>query len=124
METTFSSVAKHYTGCLLMVNGEIYKWHSYNVQTGDVFCTNIYPKRNVYAANIDQAKPILRHITSLTHYEDQELFYKANGNHFIDEFITAAGYIWLLSNHFDIFGLIDTGQAIDLSTLPTNPYTL
>ena len=29
---------------------------------------------------------------------------------------------WLIIHHFDIAGLIDKGEAIDVNTLPENPY--
>lgn len=29
---------------------------------------------------------------------------------------------YLISRHFDLFGLIESGQAIDATTLPVNPY--
>ena len=29
---------------------------------------------------------------------------------------------WLIINHFDIVDLIETGEAIDVNTLETNPY--
>lgn len=31
-------------------------------------------------------------------------------------------FTWLLKNHFDIYNLIESGQAIDATTLPVNPY--
>ena len=30
--------------------------------------------------------------------------------------------IWMIKNHFDIAGLIEKGEAIDVNTLPENPY--
>lgn len=30
--------------------------------------------------------------------------------------------IWLLQNHFDLFGLIESGEAIDATKLNPNPY--
>lgn len=30
--------------------------------------------------------------------------------------------MWLIENHFDIAGLIEKGEAIDVNTLPENPY--
>ena len=29
---------------------------------------------------------------------------------------------WMIKNHFDIAGLIEKGEAIDINTLPENPY--
>lgn len=31
---------------------------------------------------------------------------------------------WMLSKHFDVFGLIESGQAIDATTLNPNPYSV
>jgi hypothetical protein len=30
--------------------------------------------------------------------------------------------MWLIENHFDVAGLIEKGEAIDVNTLPENPY--
>ena len=30
--------------------------------------------------------------------------------------------IWMIKNHFDIAGFIEKGEAIDVNTLPENPY--
>jgi hypothetical protein len=122
METTFKQVAHLYMGCLVMIKGEVYRWHSYNVITGDIFCTNIQPKKNVFAANIASVKPILRPLKSITEQEDQVDFKQANGGLFIDQFIYSDGFFWLTKNRFDLFDLIESGQAIDATTLSPNPY--
>ena len=31
--------------------------------------------------------------------------------------------MWLIEHHFDIAGLIEKGEAIDVNTLPENPYS-
>ena len=36
--------------------------------------------------------------------------------------ITATEFKYLLDNHFDIYDLISQGEAIDVTTLETNPY--
>ena len=38
------------------------------------------------------------------------------------EFLPFDTVIWMIKNHFDIAGLIEKGEAIDVNTLPENPY--
>lgn len=69
------------------------------------------------------AKPILRPLSDMTEEEFLE------GQHGLD-YNVRFGYIkvngvitaYLLSKHFDLFGLIESGQAIDSTKLTPNPY--
>jgi hypothetical protein len=58
-------------------------------------------------------KPILRPLSSMTEVEDQIEFRKHNRGHFIDQHWFPEGFQWLLSKHFDLFGLIEAGLAIE-----------
>ena len=53
---------------------------------------------------------------SITHF-----MYELNNGIFRMQFWKGVQiYNWLLSKHFDIFGLIEKGLAIDINTLPVN----
>lgn len=62
-------------------------------------------------------KPILRPLSDMTDKEEQEwLIGKTQHLFYPTQFKI------LLSQHFDLFGLIASGQAIDATTLTPNPY--
>lgn len=66
---------------------------------------------------VDQVKPILRRLEDMTEEEKREydrVYLAAPLEVDTDVFrIRAVTTNWLLSKHFDLFGLIDTGLAID-----------
>jgi hypothetical protein len=67
-------------------------------------------------------KPILRPLSDMTKDEESELRniwsdeYET-GNNYTSIIADAAQIKWLLSKHFDLFGLIEAGLAIDATTL-------
>lgn len=66
-------------------------------------------------------KPILRPLSSMTGIE-QEDYEAVNGGGRFKAHPNAEAYRWLVSKHFDLFGLIESGLAIDATTL-TQPQT-
>lgn len=78
---------------------------------------------------MDQIKPVLRPLSALTQHDADTIGYTDRDEflEMIDECdpnwrISVADYVYLLSRHFDIFGLIASGQAI-ATTLTNNPYS-
>jgi len=73
--------------------------------------------------SIKNISPILRPLSSMTIDEKKaNKDFMAIGEkfdlHFFEEIVDAAKYYhWLLSKHFDLFGLIEDGLAIDATTL-------
>lgn len=73
-------------------------------------------------------KPLLRPLSDMTHDELQEcgnMVYdfsdepELNNHKWQDfDFITAEQFQWLLKRHFDLFGLIDAGLALDKTKTP------
>lgn len=66
--------------------------------------------------------PLLRPLSSMTEEEKIELFaLRENEAQLFPAIITGLSecFRWLLSHHFDIFGLIDAGLAIDKTSLTT-----
>jgi hypothetical protein len=76
-------------------------------------------------------KPVLRHLSSMTDEESLECgkgvldFYptkkgnEKNGGLWSSTTYHPSQILWLLSNHFDLFGLIEDGLAIDATKLNT-----
>ena len=62
--------------------------------------------------------PICRIYNMSGHYEIGEKWFKNNNIVCIPSFIMTEMIKW----HFDIAGLIEKGQAIDINTLKVNPY--
>jgi hypothetical protein len=60
-------------------------------------------------------KPILRPLSDMTEDEEYE-YWKTKGGNAFNEF-QGETTLFLLSKHFDIFGLIEAALAIDKSTL-------
>ena len=76
---------------------------------------------------IESIKPYLRPLSSITDeemdaYTNTGSFLHANGIPY-NLFYTTEGLIFLLNNHFDIFGLIPKGLAIEV-TEENNPYNI
>ena len=85
-----------------------------------------------YTVPLDEIKPYLRPLSSITEEENEDL-YESGGKAYwilssevrLNEF---AGFkesyrslIWLVRNHFDCFNLLDQGLAIEI-TENDNPY--
>lgn len=96
---------------------------------------------HMYSESIDQIKPILRPLSDMAEDEVKEVDrHGAEGWHTIakgEPVSTGNSFemvglavthrqaretAYLLSKHFDLFGLIASGQAIDATTLTPNPY--
>jgi hypothetical protein len=72
-----------------------------------------------YCFDYPEIKPILRPLSSMTEDEKKELdAIEKNGSSYPTvAYALAPCFAWLLSKHFDLFGLIDAGLAIDKTTL-------
>lgn len=77
-----------------------------------------------FVSRVDLIKPILRPLSDLNNKEYGEYVY--TNEHTIEEFNRNTGSIealrhslvlFLISKHFDVFGLIPKGLAIDINTL-------
>lgn len=66
--------------------------------------------------DIEYFKPILRPLSDLTKKEYKNSFYGNPLDYKIDE-LPYKVFIKLLELHFDVFGLIEKGLAIDINTL-------
>lgn len=73
-----------------------------------------------FAVDVPAYKPILRRIESLNELEDRQActIMQLKGG----IFGAAECIVFLTSKHIDCFGLIESGEAIDASTLNPNPY--
>ena len=131
---TFKEVARMYVGCNVMrpdgktilpligILGDIAIFR----EIGDV--------DEKYGC-IDKCKPILYPLSSLTEGFDEELLamkpYIGEENKSLFDWTCrkentieahAIRVAYLLSHHFDLFNLIESGEAIDVTTLDKDPY--
>jgi hypothetical protein len=88
---------------------------------------NIYLKENRYPADIFSVKPILRPKSDLSKYRLPTVPDPKNSSPaviFLDwsvEMCYYDEYVFLFENHFDVFGLISAGLAVDINTLSLTP---
>ena len=61
--------------------------------------------------------PYLYPLSAMTEEQAKNVGFDPN-----NPIITATEFKYLLDNHFDIYDLISQGEAIDVTTLETNPY--
>lgn len=122
MKTELKDVIHLLMGCELL--------HSYgdmDVSVGrmvGITASEVNPGRTVVITSenfaewfVEDVKPILHRLSSMTEEEDQKEFPAHNRGEFIDMHWHPEGFHWLLSKGFDLFNLIDSGQAIDAETL-------
>lgn len=87
----------------------------------------VYDKDKIHdprglCVNSDWLLPILRPLSDMTGEEREEIknvlpLGKKHDLHFFEDIKDAAKvFSWLLSKHFDLFGLIESGLAIDKTT--------
>jgi len=74
--------------------------------------------------NLDEIKPLLRLLNSLNEKDQSGMWYTVNNNgEFtgLPEAMHINGvwetYEYLFKNHYDVFGLIESGLAIDINTI-------
>lgn len=125
--TKFKTVAHLYLGCKIQTNEGIGTFDELSL-TG----TNPITSHNLVRAylNFTQVKPVLRRLETMTE-EEMEAYHaiedRANilGNP--DREIQSRAYspvslVYLLSRRFDLFGLIDSGEAVNADSLARSPY--
>ena len=76
---------------------------------------------NSYVVSLDEIKPILRPLSDIPNYVIENIGYKNLNMLTIDIISGNLPIIFfndLVKNHYDVFGLIGAGLAIDINTLP------
>lgn len=112
----FKDVAHLYIGCKV-------QWlRSFYVENPYLIITNFILADAPYLLDHD-CKPILYPLSAITE-EQQKVLRLLEVTHSpgIRAYVYAPGYKYLLENHFDLFNLIESGEAIDVTTLEKNPY--
>lgn len=126
----FRDVVQHYLGC------EVFGTYSDNsgsrgyltgVTNGGADCEiqfiledGINVEEEPYFNEISEVKPILRRLESMAAEERDEIFPSCHTEYWpeiSDEEFTVTEVIEMLKKHFDLFGLLDNGEAIDADTL-------
>lgn len=123
MKTKFKDVAHLYLGCKI----ESFSHHKndwdistmHGIINGYVFVEGDNNAREISGPT--GATPILRPLSDMNALEDREAIrlrmHGETGLHGAAESIR-----FMLSKHFDLFNLIENSEAIDSTTLKTNPY--
>jgi len=129
MKTELKDVIHFYLGCMVELNNSGSKVYNRKlIAVGGVddepYCKlrlgNADEKQFVHAVFFkeNRVKPILRPLSDMIYEEESYMknnfCYKANG---ITEYYTPDGFMFLLKHGFDLFGLIESGQAIDATTI-------
>ena len=104
----------------------------------ELFFENAYKTFSVYAFKAQDCKIVLRPLSSLTESEARELWKVYYGSEYRQIVVLQSGLLWwsimcdqsnhkvqgetavwrwLLAHHFDLFGWIESGLAIDATTL-------
>jgi hypothetical protein len=121
----FKEVAHLYLGCKMTRNGFIGKLLQVKLPKENdlnddiefqVSCSNWWEN----FSDTNRYKPILRPFSDMNELEDRHaiMLKRTDGG-----IVGAAKCVnFLTSKHFDLFGLIKSGEAIDATTLEQNPY--
>jgi len=131
----FEDVSYLYVGITLKDEYFTYKATLYSIEKKDLFIEIINDTISAgHWLNLTNAKPILRKLDSMTE-EEAKYIYNLSGYDHIKknclqevknsyEIITSPidivqgipkGWIWLLSKEFDLFNLIENGEAYELN---------
>jgi hypothetical protein len=121
----FGSVKHLYIGCRVRVNrnGET------RILTGTLK-HQLYCKRDnarfIDKFDIDQVTPLLRPLSDITLHEVEQYRTLQNMPEIPTEIrtqgLTPSAFHYLLSRGFDLFELVDNGQAMDATKLDRDPY--
>lgn len=121
----FKDIAHLYIGCKLQVESPI-KDTFVGELTPTHYATFVSHNGTIMGAKV---KPILLPLSAMTDEQCNEWFgYVVNESDSsfrrILDFDMGDSLVWsrLLSEHFDLFNLIENGEAIDATTLEVNPY--
>lgn len=96
----FKEVAHLYLGC--QIDGKVDP--SFTLTTEELHLIDFW---------IDSNKPILRPLSDMTEDEADNIGIEWLSNYGSEDKFSAAQFHNLLSLHFDLFGLIEIGEAID-----------
>lgn len=126
-QVKFKDVAHLYVGANCKVQGSDESEESGLKLTGISFdgTQNIlwayFDETETSYAHIDDCAPILRPLSSINQDELQELGNIMGWHNYCswrsNQTLTPHGCVFLLSKHFDLFNLIESGQAIDATQL-------
>lgn len=126
---TFKDVAHLYIGCKMI-----------DVETNEIGVLTHVDNTQTISVNdeIDyhpyESKPALRPLSDMTDVELNKCgnmicdfskyprLSKHEWSDFYDGFLHPLQFHYLISHHFDLFGLIESGEAIDATILTPNPY--
>jgi len=122
-----------YLGCEVAVPSiaNIEDWEDYFLLSVSIHnCIIIHAEHGISTFKHEQVKPILRPLSSMTEDEKKEIGFAAFEVLRKDEFDNkrlpprniscmwaARQTVFLLSKHFDLFGLIESGLAIDATKI-------
>lgn len=122
MKTEFKDVAHLYLGCKLKCSQVFYPESNSKDKDGNLILSpSLFADFGEKTFSIGYFKPILRPLSDMKEDEEDawtDLYVSSQDNR-----IKAANRtLFLLQQGFDLFGLIESGQAIDATKLPNHPH--
>jgi len=138
MEKQFKDVAHLYLGCTVKTHPNFRPNIKERIEGKQGFAILT---ENLLADEADgtfpfKSKPLLYPLSAMTEEQVVECYEVVHNCKPVDSIADTAEYIeahlndecaaktwiWACNNHLDIFGLIESGEAIDVTTLEVNPY--
>lgn len=130
-EIKLKDVIHLYLGCRVSTPIGEGQFTQYSVETGQ--CEIVYGAMGPDFAkvyDVSELMPILRPLSGMTEEEMEEcgnLCYDFRDDPELNKWdvnsfnclLMPEQFLWLLSRHFDLFDLIESGQAIDKTKIPT-----
>ena len=123
METKFKDVAHLYLGCDV-VRPDNRTTMKYIGVHGNILIFQEKDNPDQTFGDVNKCKPILHHLASMTDKQESEAsqmyfdFMETQNPGTRDINMMSEMTRWFLSHHFDLFGLIESGQAIDATIKP------
>lgn len=118
MHTKFKDVAHLYLPFLAIVDDRSYMVHGFT-QSEDMFQVDI-DEQDTDWWNTENFKPVLKSLSDWSDEEEKEYnkIYDEHSPTFCgDQYLATKQVTWMLIKGFDLFGLIESGQAVDVKSL-------
>lgn len=106
-----------YLGCEALIEGYTNRKDPFNYK--GIINYQLLLESGQHYSSVKKITPILRPLSDMTEEEVQEWEKINNVTQSPDVKQMAKEFHWMLSKHFDIFGLIEAGLALNAATLET-----
>ena len=117
-----------YLGCEALIEGYTNREHPFNYR--GIINYQLLLESGQHYSSVKAIKPILRPLSDMTEEEAREcgnLVYDFSGEPVFDKWgwkdfaclLASEQFLFLISKHFDLFGLIESGLAVNAAKLQT-----